>query len=80
MVVMLGQSYDAVMGGQIDWIGMIATYIGIPLFLLLWWGYRLRCKTRIVPYAEMRFPTAGEPGTWTSAVDASAPSVKLSTV
>ena len=60
LLVILGQSYDAVMGGKIDWIGMIATYIGIPLFLLLWWGYRTRCKTHIVPYAEMHFPKTQE--------------------
>lgn len=60
LLVIVGQSYDAVLGGQIEWIGMIATYIGIPLFLLLWWGYRMRRKSHIVPYAEMRFPTPQE--------------------
>jgi lysine-specific permease len=35
---------------------VIATYIGIPLFLAVWLGYRLVKKTRFIRYAEMRFP------------------------
>ena len=80
LLVILGQSYDAVMGGQIDWIGMIATYIGIPLFLLLWWGYRIRRKTRFVPYSEMRFPSLQEYESSKPDLETSAASVKLSTV
>lgn len=38
---------------QIDWIGAIATYIGLPLFLLIWFGYKWIKGTKIVKYEEM---------------------------
>ncbi|WP_018608774.1 amino acid permease [Uliginosibacterium gangwonense] len=53
LLITLGQNYQALLGGKIDWVGLTATYIGIPLFLLIWLGYRIKHKTRIVPYAEM---------------------------
>ena len=48
-------SYQAFTQGRIDWGGAIATYIGIPLFLLTWLGYRLVKKSRFVRWREMRF-------------------------
>jgi len=56
LVITLGQNYQAFSEGRIDWLAVTATYIGIPIFLLVWLGYRLVRKTRIVPYAEMHFP------------------------
>ena len=32
---------------------MIATYIGIPLFLAIWGGYKLGKGTRFVPLQDM---------------------------
>ncbi|MCD8668749.1 lysine transporter, partial [Klebsiella pneumoniae] len=40
----------------IDWGGVAATYIGIPLFLVIWFGYKLAKGTRFVRYSEMTFP------------------------
>lgn len=56
LMIMLGQNYQAFFAEQIDWLGVLATYIGIPLFLFIWAGYRLIKKTRFVAYDEMRFP------------------------
>jgi lysine-specific permease len=53
LVITLGQNYQAFMAGTVDWAGVIATYIGIPLFLVIWWSYRAKHKTRLIPYAEM---------------------------
>ncbi|MCW3479050.1 amino acid permease [Neisseriaceae bacterium JH1-16] len=53
MVIALGQDYQAFSKDTIDWAGVIATYVGIPLFLVIWWGYRLKHKTRFVQYKEM---------------------------
>ncbi|PPS58757.1 hypothetical protein CRX72_22480 [Pantoea sp. BRM17] len=36
--------------------GVAATYIGIPLFLIIWMGYRLTRGSRVVKYSEMEFP------------------------
>ncbi|CUA86044.1 lysine:proton symporter, AAT family (TC 2.A.3.1.2) [Gulbenkiania indica] len=49
MVIMLGQNYAAFTSAKVDWNAVVATYIGIPLFLLLWLGYKYRHGTRLVP-------------------------------
>jgi lysine-specific permease len=60
MIVTLGQNYRAFSEGKIDWVAVTATYVGIPIFLLIWLGYRLVRKTHFVPYAEMKFPALPE--------------------
>lgn len=52
MIVILGQNYSAFMGGTIDWYGVVVSYIGIPLFIALWLGYKIKHKTKIVPIDE----------------------------
>jgi lysine-specific permease len=54
-IVIIGQDYSAFTGGTIDWAGVVATYIGIPLFVLLWLGYKLVKRTKIVPLQECDF-------------------------
>lgn len=54
LTITLGQNYQAFLQERIDWTGVVATYIGLPLFLLIWFGYRLVKGTRIVPYGEMQ--------------------------
>ncbi|CAJ0990653.1 amino acid permease [Sodalis praecaptivus] len=56
LLVTLGQNYQAFLAQTIDWNGVIATYIGIPLFLLIWLGYRWRRESRLVRYEDMTFP------------------------
>lgn len=53
LVITLGQNYEAFTKDSIDWTGVIATYIGLPLFLLIWFGYKWVKGTRIVRYEEM---------------------------
>lgn len=55
MVVMLGQNYQAFIGGQIDWIGAFATYVGLVLFVVVWFGHKLVTGSRVVRYREMDF-------------------------
>jgi len=55
MAVTLGQNYQAFLQDRIDWIGAIATYIGIPVFLATWLGYRLLRNSRWIRYDEMVF-------------------------
>ena len=54
MTITLGQNYQAFLQERIDWTGVVATYIGLPLFLVIWFGYRLVKGSRIVPYAKMQ--------------------------
>ncbi|MGE6917239.1 amino acid permease [Achromobacter kerstersii] len=58
LIITLGQNYQAFLQDRIDWGGVVATYIGIPLFLLIWLGYRLARGSRFVSYRDMRFPDA----------------------
>lgn len=56
LIIALGQNYKGFFAEKIDWLEMLATYIGIPLFLAIWLGYKLKNKTRIIRYDEMEFP------------------------
>ena len=58
MAIMLGQNYAAFSGGRIDWQGVTATYIGLPLFAALWIGYRLRHRSRLIPLGHIRLQSA----------------------
>ena len=56
LIITLGQNYEAFLKDTIDWGGVAATYIGIPLFLAIWFGYKLIKGTHFVRYSEMKFP------------------------
>ncbi|WP_166358406.1 amino acid permease [Pseudomonas sp. PS24] len=53
LFITLGQNYSAFMGDHIDWGGLVATYISLPLFLAIWLGYRFKHRCRLVKYGEM---------------------------
>ncbi|WP_289136909.1 amino acid permease [uncultured Brevibacillus sp.] len=48
-IVILGQNYGAFMGDVVDWKGVIVSYIGLPIFLVLWLGYKVVKKSKVVP-------------------------------
>ncbi|MCY1289042.1 Lysine-specific permease [compost metagenome] len=52
-MITLGQNYQAFIGETIDWAGLAATYISLPLFLTIWWSYRLKNRSRFIRYEEM---------------------------
>jgi lysine-specific permease len=52
LLVIAGQNYQAFIKGTIDWYAITVSYIGIPAFLLLWFGYKVVKKTKIVPLNE----------------------------
>ena len=56
MTITLGQNYEAFLADNIDWGGVVATYVGLPLFLCIWFGYKFIKGSRFVRYHEMRFP------------------------
>ncbi|MFL0364818.1 amino acid permease [Pseudobacillus sp. 179-B 2D1 NHS] len=53
--VILGQNFQAFMGGQIDWNGVLVSYIGLPLFLIFWIAYKIKHKTKVIPLEECDF-------------------------
>ncbi|MEK5392629.1 amino acid permease [Margalitia sp. FSL K6-0131] len=52
LIVILAQDYQAFLSDKIDWGSVIAAYMGIPLFLCLWFGFKFIKKTKVVPLEE----------------------------
>lgn len=50
--VLMAQNYQAFLGDTINWASVVATYIGIPFFLVMWLGYKLIKKTKVIPLEE----------------------------
>lgn len=55
VIVIVGQDYTGFTGSSVDWAGIVATYIGIPLFIILWVGYKIVKKSKVVPLQECNF-------------------------
>lgn len=55
LIITLGQNYEAFLQETIDWNGVIATYIGIPLFFVIYFGYKIVKKTKWIKYEDMDF-------------------------
>ncbi len=51
-IVIIGQGMSAFSGDTIDWLGIIVAYIGIPLFLALFFGYKFARRTKFVKSKE----------------------------
>lgn len=56
-VVILGQGVSYFQADKIDWSGVISSYIGLPLFLALWLGYKMKHKTKVVDLMDVDFDT-----------------------
>ncbi|WP_114571348.1 amino acid permease [Exiguobacterium flavidum] len=52
-LVIVGQNYAAFLADRIDWVSIAATYIGVPLFLAFWLGYKFKNKSSVVRYEDM---------------------------
>jgi AAT family amino acid transporter/lysine-specific permease len=55
MIVISGQNYSALIATPKDWYGLLISYIGVPLFLMIWIGHKWIKKTKIVPLHECKF-------------------------
>jgi AAT family amino acid transporter/lysine-specific permease len=55
IIVILGQNYQAFLTGKIDWYGVAVSYIGLPIFLASWIGYKFVHKTKFIPLKECSF-------------------------
>ncbi|MED1951349.1 amino acid permease [Brevibacillus centrosporus] len=54
-VVIVGQNYTAFTGEAIDWNGAMVSYLGLPLFLVVWLVYKFSKKTKLVPLEKVDF-------------------------
>ncbi|MBK5443858.1 amino acid permease [Peribacillus sp. TH16] len=53
--IIIGQGYQAFSSSGIDWNSMFVSYIGLILFFALWFGYKIKYKTKIIPLEECDF-------------------------
>jgi lysine-specific permease len=61
LVITLGQNYAALFGPHgVDWLGLAATYISLPLFLAVWLGYRFKHGSRLVKLKDMDVSPSGD--------------------
>ena len=52
LTVILGQSLACITPKGVDWNGLIISYIGVPIFLFLFIGYKIIKKTKPVKPEE----------------------------
>ncbi|MFE4075116.1 MULTISPECIES: amino acid permease [Peribacillus] len=55
MLVIAGQNYGAFLSGSIDWYGVAVSYIGLPIFLAVWLGYKFYHKTKLIALKDCQF-------------------------
>ncbi|WP_172257291.1 amino acid permease [Saccharibacillus deserti] len=60
LVVIVGQSLSTIENGNVDWMGFTATYLSVPLFLVLWFGYKLAKSTKVIPLEECDLSGRGD--------------------
>lgn len=53
IVVIAGQGYGYLTADTIDWVGIITSYMGLPLFLILWLGHKAVKKTKVIDLKEV---------------------------
>lgn len=55
IIIIAGQNIKAFFGAEIDWYGILVSYISLPIFISLWLGYKVIHRTKLVDLAECRF-------------------------
>lgn len=61
LLIALGQNWQAFTTARIDWLSLATTYIGIPLFLLIWFGYRWKRGSRLIALTDIDLTTDAVP-------------------
>ena len=55
IIIIVGQEYGMFVSGHFKLLDFLSTYIGVIIFLLLWIGYKLIKKTKLVPLQDCDF-------------------------
>lgn len=53
IIVTAGQNYSAFTGPEIDWYGASVAYIGIPVFLAVFFYHKFKHKTSLIPLKDV---------------------------
>ncbi|TGO49293.1 hypothetical protein BCON_0214g00090 [Botryotinia convoluta] len=56
-LIVAGEGYVAATTRPFAWANIVATYIGIPVFFILYSIWKVVKKTKLVPYSDMDFET-----------------------
>ncbi|KAF7913075.1 uncharacterized protein EAE98_011626 [Botrytis deweyae] len=56
-LIVAGEGYVAATTRPFAWANIVATYIGIPVFFILYGIWKVVKKTKLVPYSDMYFET-----------------------
>ncbi|CUB09077.1 Lysine-specific permease [Bacillus cereus] len=52
IIVIIGQKYEIFIGKEVSWENLLMTYIGLPIFFVVWFGYKWKNKTKIIALQE----------------------------
>ncbi|KAK9767627.1 hypothetical protein K7432_002436 [Basidiobolus ranarum] len=55
LIMIVGQGYGKFTTTPVDWVGLVATYIGVVIFLIFYVGYKVAKKSKLVPLMECDF-------------------------
>jgi len=55
LIVICGQGLTTIQEGRVDWYGIAAAYIGIPIFVVVYIAYKWKNRTRLIPLEECKF-------------------------
>jgi lysine-specific permease len=53
IIVIFGQGISYLEADKIDWNGIIASYIGLPIFFGLWFGYKKKNRTKVIKLLDV---------------------------
>ncbi|MDT3497040.1 amino acid permease [Bacillus toyonensis] len=48
MIIIVGQEYNAILKMEISWINLCMTYSSVVIFFIIWFGYKLKYKTKLI--------------------------------
>ncbi|MED5017203.1 amino acid permease [Paenibacillus chibensis] len=57
IVAIAGQNTGAFTGSSIDWYGILVSYVSVPLFLLIWIGYKWIKGSKLIPLQQCDLST-----------------------
>ncbi|WP_392388275.1 amino acid permease [Bacillus toyonensis] len=48
MIIIVGQEYNAILKMEISWINLCMTYSSVVIFFIIWFGYKIKYKTKLI--------------------------------
>ncbi len=51
LLVIGGQNYEAILAG--DWVGVMSSYIGLPVFVAVWAIHAIVTRDRLIPLEQV---------------------------